>query len=193
MLNETIKTYVATQRAAGHDDASIMAALQQSGWQQSDISEALQVPASSVPTPTPATAPDQGEFPPELHHWNWGAFLLSWIWGVSHQAWISLLCFVPFVNIVMPFYLGAKGNELAWKNRRFKSIEDFKAVQHAWAVGGLIFILIQAAIIAFIVFSLIIPLIENKSDYIYTDYPASTSSATTSPSDTPTPTLQVQG
>lgn len=33
--------------------------------------------------------------------------------------------------------LGFFGNELAWKNRKWESIEQFKAVQRAWAGWGL--------------------------------------------------------
>ena len=48
--------------------------------------------------------------PPELKGWNWGAFLLNWIWGIGNSTYIALLMFVPFVNIVMFFMLGAKGH-----------------------------------------------------------------------------------
>lgn len=50
--------------------------------------------------------------PPEIDRWNWGAFLLTWIWGVGNNTFIALLMFVPFVNIVMWFVLGARGS--AW-------------------------------------------------------------------------------
>ena len=49
--------------------------------------------------------------PPELKGWNWGAFLLNWIWGIGNSTYIAFLMFVPLVNIVMLFVLGAKGNE----------------------------------------------------------------------------------
>src|ERR1019366_10250458 len=38
--------------------------------------------------------------PPELDRWNWGAFLLNWIWGIGNNTFIALLMFVPVVNIV---------------------------------------------------------------------------------------------
>lgn len=75
--------------------------------------------------------------PQGIRGWNWGAFLLSWIWGISHSVWISLLCFVPLVNIVMVFVLGARGNEWAWENGRWDSIEHFKRTQGNWALWGL--------------------------------------------------------
>lgn len=59
----------------------------------------------------------QSVVPPEVKGWNWGAFLLNWIWGIGNSTYIALLMFVPLVNIFMFFILGAKGNEWAWKNR----------------------------------------------------------------------------
>ena len=79
--------------------------------------------------------------PEEVKRWSWGAFLLSWIWGIGNNTWIALLCFVPFVNLVMPFVLGANGNEFAWRNRRWESLEHFHKVQKAWAVAGVAIVL----------------------------------------------------
>ncbi|MDP9107757.1 MAG: cytochrome c oxidase assembly factor 1 family protein [Pseudomonadota bacterium] len=70
--------------------------------------------------------------PPEIDRWNWGAFLLNWIWGIGNNTYIALLMFVPFVNIVIAVLLGAKGNVWAWQNRRWDSVEQFKAVQRTW-------------------------------------------------------------
>jgi hypothetical protein len=75
--------------------------------------------------------------PSEIKKWNWGAFLLNWIWGLFNKTYIALLCFVPLVNIVMIFLLGAKGNEWAWKNKQWRSIEHFKKVQKKWKVAGI--------------------------------------------------------
>ncbi len=75
--------------------------------------------------------------PPEIKKWHWGAFFLNWIWGIGNNVWIALLCFVPMVNIVMIFILGARGNEWAWRNKRWDSIEHFKRVQHKWTAWGL--------------------------------------------------------
>lgn len=37
----------------------------------------------------------------------------------------------------MPFYLGVKGNELAWEHRKFESVEQFKEVQRKWMYWGI--------------------------------------------------------
>jgi cytochrome oxidase complex assembly protein 1 len=81
----------------------------------------------------------QGEravVPPDIKRWNWGAFLLNWIWGIGNDTYIALLCFVPVVNIVMPFVLGAKGSEWAWRNKRWRDVAHFRRVQRIWAIVG---------------------------------------------------------
>lgn len=74
--------------------------------------------------------------PPELQGWNWGAFFLNWVWGLAHNTWIALLMFVPGVNIIMPFVLGAKGNAWAWANNDWRDVEHFKCTQRIWARVG---------------------------------------------------------
>jgi len=76
--------------------------------------------------------------PPEIRRWNWGAFLLNWIWGVVNETYIALLMFVPLVNVVMIFVLGAKGSEWAWRNTRWRDVEHFKRVQRLWAIWGFV-------------------------------------------------------
>ncbi len=81
----------------------------------------------------------QGErafVPPEIRRWNWGAFLLNWIWGIGNDTYIALLAFIPLVNIVMVFVLGAKGSEWAWRNKRWRDIAHFKRVQRNWAIAA---------------------------------------------------------
>ena len=34
---------------------------------------------------------------------NWGAFLLSWIWGLGNRTYITLLMFVGVVLNIIPF------------------------------------------------------------------------------------------
>lgn len=76
---------------------------------------------------------DPNDMPDELDRWNWGAFLLNWIWGIGNNTFIALLTLVPVVGLVMPFVLGAKGNRWAWRNGRWDNVEHFKRVQRAWA------------------------------------------------------------
>ena len=82
--------------------------------------------------------PDLKEFPAELDRWNWGAFLLNWIWGIGNNVFVALLVFVPLLGLVMPFVLGAKGSRWAWRNGRWDSVDHFKRVQRAWAKWAVI-------------------------------------------------------
>lgn len=88
------------------------------------------------------------EVPPGVKGWNWGAFFLTWIWGICNGTLIALLSLIPGIHFVMMFVLGFKGNEWAWKNKDWESVEQFHAVQRkwaAWAVGLWLFALGLAA------------------------------------------------
>jgi hypothetical protein len=78
------------------------------------------------------------EVPDEIQGWNWGAFLLPWLWLWTNQVWAGLFCFVPQVGWITTIALGAKGNEWAWKSRRWRSIQHFKEHQRGWAIAGLL-------------------------------------------------------
>ena len=106
----------------------------------------------------------QSTVPAEVSQgWNWGAFVISWIWALNHKmvAWgigIFLISFVPYLgglaHLAAAIYLGAKGNDLAWQNRRFESVADFKACQAIWAKWGIGLLLLNIvfAIIGFLIF-----------------------------------------
>lgn len=76
--------------------------------------------------------------PEEILGWNWGAFLLPWVWLWTNQVWVGLFCFIPQVGWITTIALGAKGNEWAWKSRRWRSIEHFQAHQRGWAIAGIL-------------------------------------------------------
>src|SRR3990172_9900105 len=102
--------------------------------------------------------------PPEVDRWNWGAFLLNWIWGIGNNTFIALLMFVPLANIVMPFVLGVKGSGWAWRNKRWDGIEQFKRVQRKWAVWSVIGVALSLALLVGLFF-LISALIKNSDAY----------------------------
>ena len=79
---------------------------------------------------------DSVNIPKEIRGWNWGGFLLSWIWGIGNNVWIALLALIPYVGIVMAIILGIKGNEWAWQKKKWDSIETFKKTQRTWANWG---------------------------------------------------------
>jgi hypothetical protein len=96
-------------------------------------------PAATVPL-----AP--GEAPPEIKGFNFGAFALNFIWAFAHNltGWgvaILIIGIIPVVQIIdigFAIYLGIKGTELAWKKRRFESIQQFKDTQRVWTIAGVI-------------------------------------------------------
>lgn len=68
---------------------------------------------------------------------NWGAFLLTWIWGIYNKSLSPILLvpilFIPKVGTLIYFFLsiwfGKKGNEWALKNKSFHSVDDFNEYQ----------------------------------------------------------------
>ncbi len=83
----------------------------------------------------------QTEIPKELKRWNWGAFLLSHIWCIRHGVWQGLLLLlIPFFGpLLVPFWLGANGNQKAWLKSRREPVEIFLKRQKRWGIAGFIF------------------------------------------------------
>lgn len=75
--------------------------------------------------------------PDELKGWSWGAFLGYYLWCMSHRIWWGFLCFLPYLSFVFWIVMGVKGNEWAWKYRRWENIEQFRKTQTAWIWGGI--------------------------------------------------------
>lgn len=77
------------------------------------------------------------ELPPEIQKWSWGAAGLTWIWGAYHRVWRSFWIFLPLLNYFYWIYLGLKGNELAWRKNRWRSVSEFLAFQRKWRNWGI--------------------------------------------------------
>ena len=77
------------------------------------------------------------EIPREIIRWNWGAFFLTWIWGIRNKTYIAFLCPIPVIGFVMMIVLGMRGNEWAWQNRHWESIEKFQREQELWSKWGI--------------------------------------------------------
>ncbi|MBK8286666.1 MAG: hypothetical protein IPK97_18395 [Ahniella sp.] len=92
--------------------------------------------------------------PAEIDRWNWGAFLLHWVWGIGNNTFIALLAFVPLVNLIIPFVLGARGSAWAWRNKRWDSVEEFRRVQRAWAKWAVILYLAMVGMLVLMIFGL---------------------------------------
>ena len=100
--------------------------------------------------------------PDQIRKWNWGAFSLNVIWGICNKTYLPLLCLVPFVNIVMVFICGIYGNEWAWKNGCYKSVDEFSRVQKTWNRVGLVFFFIVLELILFALLALLLSWISSK-------------------------------
>ena len=97
----------------------------------------------SRPTP-PQTPVSTDEVPAEIKKWNWGAFYFSWLWGICNGIyWPIALIFAntipyvgPLIGLAGCIALGINGSEWAWKAKTWASVEEFKQVQHKWAVAA---------------------------------------------------------
>ena len=88
------------------------------------------------------------DMPKELKDFNWGAFLLTFIWGIKHRAWITLLA-IPLIIIQLPlginwllytvlqFYCGFKGNMWAYQVDWWMTPKDFRKNQIKWAIAAI--------------------------------------------------------
>lgn len=81
------------------------------------------------------------DVPPEVPGWNWGAFLLPGLWCINNQVWIGLIAWTGTFTGTLGWWIaaalmGAKGNEWAWKSRRWRNVEEFKRNQRHWAIGA---------------------------------------------------------
>ncbi len=120
---------------------------------------------------------NQNQFAPmpvEANKWNWGAFAFNIWWGIGNRTYLALLCLVPFVNIVMPFVLGAKGNEWAWKADEDKNPAAFLKTQETWSRAGFwyfIIMLIFAVLYIFYIIFVFFVLLQGIDDFSnYSDY-----------------------
>ncbi len=94
--------------------------------------------------PAPVNTSGQGDpmddsiaVPVEILGWNWGAFLLPMFWPLTNRVWIGFLAWMPLVGFIMAILMGRHGNKWAWRSRKWRSVEQFKAHQRGWAIAGI--------------------------------------------------------
>jgi hypothetical protein len=115
-----------------------------------------------------ATQPSQGQNTTtdpniaKLGRWNWGAFLLNFIWGIGNNVPRALFCFIPIFGFIWMFVLGFKGNEWAYKGGHWHNLAHFKRTQRKWAIAGVISWLSIAGII-YLVFHILIHMFINSA------------------------------
>lgn len=106
---------------------------------------------------------------------NWGAFLFNWIWGLGNKCYITLIIFavalfsfIPFIGwialIGCQVWFGMKGNEWAWRNKKWINEEHFHQVQKTWAIAGAIFSVISILITIVCVTIMVASMMSSMSD-----------------------------
>lgn len=85
---------------------------------------------------------------------NWGAFFLSWVWGLNYGKNVTLLMipafFIPPVGLLLSIWFGIKGNTWAWQHTRYKGIQEFHKIQKRWAFAGTSVFILSITAIAYV-------------------------------------------
>lgn len=90
----------------------------------------------NLPLPNSSGIGTASVVPAEIKGWNWGAFLLPGLWCITNNVWIGLLSWIPYVGWIIALVLGPKGNEFAWRSRKWRDVAAFKAHQRGWAIAS---------------------------------------------------------
>ena len=107
--------------------------------------------------------------------WNWGAAVFTVFWAVPHRIFWTIGAFfavalLPALLIIggagerdpgsyfatagwmfgvcyalLGVSLGMRGNSMAWRRRKFDSVEQFRAVQRKWSRAALVVLVLFAA------------------------------------------------
>lgn len=110
------------------------------------------------------------DVPSEIVGWNWGAFLLPGFWCLTNHVWIGLIAWIDLSVVTFGMgwlmtgiMLGIKGNEWAWKSRKWKSVAEFRKHQRIWTLISLLLILsILIIVVLVILFPFIIAAIITR-------------------------------
>ena len=120
-------------------------------------------------TYTPTNNSGQGKGSPVLdivaNRFNWGAFGFTWLWGMGNKTPITLIALPANILLIIPLigpllylalciWFGVKGNEWAWQNKRWESIEAFHKTQKRWATDVIIICIILPIVIGIAFISL---------------------------------------
>ncbi|MQG37895.1 MAG: hypothetical protein FI719_06045 [SAR202 cluster bacterium] len=103
-----------------------------------------------------------GEIPHGVKRWNWAAFLMPAVWGLfSGVPFTGLLfaaAFLPsnaqlLIMIAASLFLGYKGNELAWRGKKWRSVEHFNSFQQQWTSWSIRLSAVIGVILVIFIFS----------------------------------------
>jgi hypothetical protein len=106
------------------------------------------------------------QLPAELRGFNWGATGVTFWWSIFNKSYIGLLILIPSIaskivtgntalaiifpvlSLAFSIYMGFAGNQLAWQNRRWLDVDDFKRCQGIWGVWGVCLFIFYLVIVA---------------------------------------------
>jgi hypothetical protein len=84
---------------------------------------------------------DPDGIPKAIKRWSWPAFIFGWLWcffnGLPVWGIASLLGWIftcGFVGFFIDVWLGAKGNEYAWRANRYPSVAAYRRSQLGWEI-----------------------------------------------------------
>lgn len=85
---------------------------------------------------------------------NWGAFFGTWIWGLINKSyktlWMLILGWTP-IGFYYQLLCGLKGNEWAYKNRKWNSDEEFKRSQENQTIGFVVLTVFVLPLLVFVI------------------------------------------
>lgn len=101
-----------------------------------------------------------GKYPKDfLKDFNWGAFFGTWLWGLFNKSfktlWMFILGLTP-AGFWFAIVCGLKGNEWAYRNKKWESDEKFRRSQD---IQTIIFVILKLVVLPIIYFLLIFTLI----------------------------------
>lgn len=91
---------------------------------------------------------------------NWGAYFGTWIWGLFNNSYIPLLHLLLFLTPLGWYFrllCGLKGNECAYKNKRYDDVKLFNKSQEKQAfidLSGSFMDIMKSALKAFKFYSI---------------------------------------
>lgn len=147
-----------TNDAPAHDQVGEQDDLRRSSGDLDAAPSGPDSPYGPDSSSTNTSGTKDGEIPPGVKRWNWAAFLMPAVWGLFSGMPYTVLLFgavllpTGFQLIVMTaasLFLGLKGNELAWRGKKWQSVEHFRGFQKQWSSWA-VKLTVAAVVILFI-------------------------------------------
>ncbi len=107
------------------------------------------------------TPEDREKLKRYLDKWNWGAALLSWIWALAHHKFGYAFLFFTLsrlpdywggaATLISMVVFGVYGNQWAWEEKQWKSLDEFIVTQKTWAKWGVVLLALGSCLWFFVV------------------------------------------